>query len=69
MLSGRLVGVNLAKRMDSVFDMGEYEFPHTYERDLFDEFDDEPIKSGLVMDTKDEIYDIITALETNFSLE
>ena len=68
-LSRCLVGVNLAKSMDSVFDMGEYEFPHIYERDLSNELDDEHIKSGLVMDAKDEIYNIITALETNFSLE
>ena len=64
-LSGHLVGVNLAKRVDSVCDMAEYEFPHIYEGDLFNE-SGEPIMSCLVTDT--EIYDIIADLE-NSSLD
>ena len=51
--------------MAGVEDMAEYEFPHIYEGDLFNE-SGEPIMSCLVTDT--EIYDIIADLE-NSSLD
>ena len=48
----------------------EYEFPHIYERVLMDELSyPEPMKSSLIADSKDEIFDMLTALETDFNLE
>ena len=72
-LSGNLMGVSMAARFQELdaFDMSIYEFPHIYEKDLEDgdvvEFD-EPIQSSLVVDRKDDIYDMLTALETDFRL-
>ena len=70
-VAGKLIGVNLAHRVVDGLEVDMLEFPHIFERDLFEERDiDEPMKhSGLVLDTQDEIYDIITALETNFALD
>ena len=48
----------------------KYEFPHIYEKVLMDEPSyPEPIRSSLIADTKDEIFDMLTALETDFSLQ
>ena len=69
-VTGRLVGVNLATKEKAVLEMEKYEFPHIYERDLFENMDEgEPIKSAsLVVERRDEIFDIITALETDLNL-
>ena len=46
------------------------EYPHVYERDLFGcERNDEPIKSSIMVEQKDEIYEMITALETDFAMD
>ena len=53
------------------FDMNAYEYPYIYEKDLLagdDEEFDEPIQSSLEMDRKDDIYAMLTALETDFRL-
>ena len=47
----------------------QLEFPNICENYLFDGMDyDEPIKSSLVVE-KDELYDVITSLETDFNLD
>ena len=65
------MGVSMAARFQDTFDMSIYEYPHIYEQDLVDrdvvEFD-EPIQSSLMVDRKDDIYDMLTALETDFRL-
>ena len=68
---GKMMCVSLVSNPSSATVGEEVEYPNVYERDLFaGSFDDEPMKqSGLVMDTKDEIYDILTSLETNFALD
>ena len=73
-MSGHLVGVELSTKQGSVMSMEEYEYPYIFERHLYEDLadgldDGEPIKSGLVVDRKDEIFDVLTALETNFALE
>ena len=66
-ITGSLVGVNFASKVDT--DFGQLEFPNIFESYLFDEADyDVPIKSNLVVE-KDELYDIITSLETDFNLD
>ena len=73
-LSGHLMGVSMAARVQELdaFDMSIYEYPHIYEKDLVDGDDvsefDEPISSSLLVDRKDDIYAMLTALETNFRL-
>ena len=68
-VGGALVGVNMADR----FAMNKVvaEFPLVYERDFFD--DDynevEHIKSDILMGEKDEFFDALTALETDFNLQ
>ena len=68
-LNGHLLGVNLAIKAEPGRSNEELEFPHVYEKDLFDdESDNGPIRSSLTVDRKDEIYEMLTALETDFSL-
>ena len=65
--TGSLMGVNLANKVDTEF--GQLEFPNIFEKYLFDdEESDVPIKSSLVIE-KDELYDVITSLETDFNLD
>ena len=65
--TGSLMGVNLASKVDTEF--GQLEFPNIFEKYLFDdEESDVPIKSSLVIE-KDELYDVITSLETDFNLD
>ena len=47
------------------------EFPLVYERDFFDDNYNEVvhIKSDILMDEKDEFFDALTALETDFNLQ
>ena len=46
------------------------EFPLIYERDFFDDnYNVENIKSDILMDEKDEVFDALTALETDFNLK
>jgi hypothetical protein len=67
--NGTLSGVSMATKVTEV-DKEMYEFPYIYERDLTDEAGyPEPIKSSLVADSKDEIFEMLTALETNFGLK
>ena len=69
-LTGHLVGVSMSAKVKPATTMEELEFPHIYEKDLFeDALEDEPVRSSLVVDKKDEIYDILTAMETNFTLK
>ena len=55
------------------FAMNEFvdEYPHIYERDFFDDDYNEVqgIKSDILMGEKDEFFDVLTALETDFNLE
>ena len=45
------------------------EFQNVYEKVLHgDDFDEQPIRSSLSVETKDEIYNVLTALETKFDL-
>ena len=73
-LSGHLMGVSMAARVQGfdAFDMSAYEYPYIYEKDLVDGDDvmefDEPIQSSLMVDRKDDIYAMLTALETDFRL-
>ena len=73
-LSGHLMGVSMAAKVQEfdAFDTSVYEYPHIYEKDLVDEDDvvefDEPVHSSLMVDRKDDIYDMLTALETDFHL-
>ena len=68
-VGGALVGVNMADR----FAMNKFvaEFPLIYERDFFDDNynEVEHIKSDILMDEKDEVFDALTALETDFNLK
>ena len=51
------------------FDRTEAEFKNVYEKVLLGKsFDEQPIRSSLSIDTKDEIYNVLTALETKFDL-
>ena len=62
-----MMGVNLASKVDTQFE--QLEFPNIFEKYLFDdEESDVPIKSSLVVE-KDELYDVITSLETDFNLD
>jgi hypothetical protein len=66
-VTGSLMGVNFASKADT--GPGQMEFPNIFESYLYDEEDcNVPIKSGLVVE-KDELYDMITSLETNFNLD
>ena len=66
-VAGSLLGVNLASKVDTDFE--QLEFPNIFENYLFDvENYDVPIKSSLVVE-KDELYDVITSLETDFNLD
>ena len=66
-LSGALMGVNLASKVDT--DSEQTEFPNIFENSLFEVVDhDMPIKSSLVVE-RDELYDVITSLETDFNLD
>ena len=61
------MGVNLASKLAT--DYEQLEFPNIFESYLFEEDEcDEPIKSSHVVE-KDELYDIITSLETDFNLD
>ena len=67
--SGVLNGVSMATRVASVV-KEEYEFPHIFEKVLMDEPGyPEPMRSSLIADSKDEIFDMLTALETDFNLQ
>ena len=56
--------------MVTTVEADEYEFPFIYEKVLMDEPDyPEPIKSNVMADVKDEIFDMLTALETDFNLK
>ena len=62
-----MMGVNLASKVDTEFE--QLEFPNIFEKYLLDdEESDVPIKSNLVFE-KDELYDVITSLETDFNLD
>ena len=66
-VEGSVMGVNLASKVDTHSE--QLEFPNICENYLFDGMDyDEPIKSSLVVE-KDELYDVITSLETDFNLD
>ena len=66
-VNGSLMGVNLASKVDTNYE--QLEFPNIFEKYLFEEEDhDVPIKSCLVVE-KDELYDVITSLETDFNLD
>ena len=66
-MSGALMGVNSASKVDT--DSEQMEFPSIFENSLFKEVDhDMPIKSSLVVE-RDELYDVITSLETDFNLD
>ena len=66
-MSGSLMGINLASKVDT--DSEKMEFPNIFENSLFEEVDhDMPIKSSLVVE-RDELYDVITSLETDFNLD
>ena len=66
-VTGSLMGINLAHNVNT--DSDQLEFPNIFEKYLFEEEDfDEPIKSSLVV-RKDELYDVITSLETDFNLD
>ena len=67
--SGVLSGVSMATKVTVVV-KEEYGFPHIYERVLMDEPGyPEPMKSSLIADRKDEIFDMLTALETDLNLK
>ena len=66
-MAGSLMLVNFANKADT--DFGQLEFPNIFESYLFDEESyDVPIKSNLVVE-KDELYEVITSLETDFNLD
>ena len=66
-MSGSLMGINLASKVET--DSEKMEFPKIFENSLFEEIDiDMPIKSSLVVE-RDELYDAITSLETDFNLD
>ena len=66
-MSGSLMGINLASKVET--DSEKMEFPKIFENSLFEEVDiDMPIKSSLVVE-RDELYDAITSLETDFNLD
>ena len=47
----------------------QYEYSHICERDLFGgEAYDETIKPSLMVEQNDEIYEMLTALETDFAM-
>ena len=50
--------------------MSAYEYPYIFEKDLSDDGAEyvQPLKSSLVVDRRDDIYDMLTALETDFHL-
>ena len=51
------------------FDRTEAEFQNVYEKVLLGKsFDEQPIRSSLSIDTQDEIYNILTALEKKFDM-
>ena len=70
-VAGSVIGVNLAHKVNIAVSMDEFEFPHIYEQSLFEDFaEDVPIKSGCTMaEGSDELFDIITAMETDFGLD
>ena len=48
----------------------EFEFPHIYKRVLMGEPRyPKPMKSSLIVDNKDKIFDMLTTMETDFNLE
>ena len=66
-VTGSLMGVNLTNKVDT--DLEQVEFPYIFEKYLFEEDHlDVPIKSSLVVE-RDELYDVITSLETDFNLD
>jgi hypothetical protein len=70
-VAGTVIGVTLAHKVNVALSMEEFEFPHIYERDLLDDYEEDvPVKSGCNMtEGKDELFDIITAVETDFGLD
>ena len=67
--SGSLAGVCLSIKVDTEVKMESFEFPHVYEADLMEtEVEEEPIHSSLVMDKRDEIFDVLSALHTQFDM-
>ena len=66
-MAGSVMGVNFANKVAT--DLEQLEFPKIFESYLFDEEEyDVPIKSNLVVE-RDELYDAITCLETDFNLD
>ena len=66
---GYLAGVSMSRKV-LPFEHDRVKFQHVYDKNLFEEdFDEQPIRSSLTVDTKDEIYNVLTALETKFDLE
>ena len=67
--AGRVIGVNFAAKVDRPMDLQSSGYPFIFERDLLDPqcVQDEHIKTPLVIE-RDEIFEYLTALETNFDL-
>ena len=68
-VGGALRGVSLDDKQSEV----DVNFPNVYERDFFDsseicEYENEHIKSSILLDQRDGFYDVLMALETNFNL-
>ena len=62
-----LMGVNFASK--AATNPGQMEFPNIFESYLYDEEDcNVPIKSSLMIE-KDELYGVITSLETDLNLD
>ena len=67
--SGSLAGVCLSIKVDTAVKMESFEFPHVYEADLMEsEVEEEPIHSSLMVEKRDEIFDVLSALHTKFDL-
>ena len=68
-VGGALREVSLDNKQSEV----DVNFPNVYERDFFDsseicEYENEHIKSSILLDQRDGFYDVLMALETNFNL-
>ena len=67
--NGSLAGVCLSTKVDTAVRMESYEFPNVFEIDLMEtEVEEEPIHSSLVVDKRDEIFDVLSALHTKFDM-
>ena len=69
-VGGALVGVSLGAKRNE----GDGSYPNIYERDLFkttdiSDYESNHIMSSILLDQRDDFYDMLMALETNFNLE